>query len=287
LFLYLSFFCLLYLDWKTNDFQNSTPKRVLFEGGSSEFLAVLPMEDLPVNNHCFATPLQNIQTQNHEQKTVSFLTLPSLLLPLSTLPTPASPHAQNHEQKTVSFLTLPSLLLPLSTLPTPASPHAQNHEQKTVSFLTLPSLLLPLSTLPTSASPHFPNLSFSTNLSEEFNENSNLIDDCMLKTKTKTKEAKFVCEVCQKSFTQKGGLVNHRRIHTGEKPYKCDHCVKRFTQKCNLTRHLRIHTGEKPYQCQFPTCHKRFNRKWGLEIHTRTHKNYNNTQVLKKCIVVD
>jgi len=256
LFLYLSFFCLLYLDWKTNDFQNSTPKRVLFEGGSSEFLAVLPMEDLPVNNHCFATPLQNIQTQNHEQKTVSFLTLPSLLLPLSTLPTPASPHAQNHEQKTVSFLTLPSLLLPLSTLPT-------------------------------SASPHFPNLSFSTNLSEEFNENSNLIDDCMLKTKTKTKEAKFVCEVCQKSFTQKGGLVNHRRIHTGEKPYKCDHCVKRFTQKCNLTRHLRIHTGEKPYQCQFPTCHKRFNRKWGLEIHTRTHKNYNNTQVLKKCIVVD
>lgn len=84
-------------------------------------------------------------------------------------------------------------------------------------------------------------------------------------------QRRFTCELCGKHFTQKGGLLNHSRIHTGARPFKCQECGRGFTQKCNLTRHNRIHTGEKPFECHL--CYRRFNRKWGLVVHLRAHQN--------------
>ena len=53
----------------------------------------------------------------------------------------------------------------------------------------------------------------------------------------------YFCTVCDKRFTQKGHLNQHKQLHTGEKSYSCTQCEKRFTFQESLKRHMNVHSN--------------------------------------------
>ncbi|EHB12229.1 Zinc finger protein with KRAB and SCAN domains 3 [Heterocephalus glaber] len=57
----------------------------------------------------------------------------------------------------------------------------------------------------------------------------------------------YKCNECERSFTQKIGLIEHQKIHTGDKSYQCDACGKGFTRTSYFTQHQRSHVGKKNF----------------------------------------
>ena len=58
------------------------------------------------------------------------------------------------------------------------------------------------------------------------------------------KDKKYLCNICDETFTQKGYLRTHKdSVHEGKK-YPCNICDKHFTEKGHLRRHKdSIHEG--------------------------------------------
>lgn len=79
----------------------------------------------------------------------------------------------------------------------------------------------------------------------------------------------YLCPDCGKGFSNKYGLKQHQRVHTGEKPHSCPHCPKSFAHVGQLNVHLRTHTGEKPYLCTH--CGDSFRQSGDLKRHERKH----------------
>lgn len=65
-----------------------------------------------------------------------------------------------------------------------------------------------------------------------------------------------------RSFTRCSGFA-------GERPFHCNQCGASFTQKGNLLRHIKLHSGEKPFKCPF--CNYACRRRDALTGHLRTH----------------
>uniref|UniRef100_UPI00398E5A66 zinc finger protein Aiolos-like isoform X2 n=1 Tax=Pristiophorus japonicus TaxID=55135 RepID=UPI00398E5A66 len=78
-------------------------------------------------------------------------------------------------------------------------------------------------------------------------------------------ERPFHCNQCGASFTQKGNLLRHAKLHTGEKPFKCHLCNYACRRRDALAGHLRTHSIDKPYKCSF--CGRSYKQRSSLEEH--------------------
>lgn len=84
-------------------------------------------------------------------------------------------------------------------------------------------------------------------------------------------EAKFICDECQRPFTQLEYLNCHiRRRHSKVKPYSCTFCTKSFAFTHDLSLHLTVHTGNKKHIC--PVCDASFTKAWSLKQHMMQHE---------------
>ena len=79
------------------------------------------------------------------------------------------------------------------------------------------------------------------------------------------------CSLCGKLFGTRGTLNNHMLSHSKELPHKCSICGKGFKLRGALQIHLRVHTGERPYTCYL--CSRSFTQSSSLATHMNIHNN--------------
>ncbi|CAI5789562.1 DNA-binding protein Ikaros isoform X5 [Podarcis lilfordi] len=91
-------------------------------------------------------------------------------------------------------------------------------------------------------------------------------------------ERPFHCNQCGASFTQKGNLLRHIKLHSGEKPFKCHLCNYACRRRDALTGHLRTHSVGKPHKCGY--CGRSYKQRSSLEEHKERCHNYLQTMSL-------
>lgn len=80
---------------------------------------------------------------------------------------------------------------------------------------------------------------------------------------------KFACSFCEQRFKNKQYLKDHiAAIHTGAKDFVCDVCDKSFARKRGLVQHYWQHKEDKRFKCHM--CSLQFNQKVTWKGHMRS-----------------
>ncbi|XP_062423926.1 DNA-binding protein Ikaros isoform X4 [Rhea pennata] len=95
-------------------------------------------------------------------------------------------------------------------------------------------------------------------------------------------ERPFQCNQCGASFTQKGNLLRHIKLHSGEKPFKCHLCNYACRRRDALTGHLRTHSVGKPHKCGY--CGRSYKQRSSLEEHKERCHNYLQTMSISSSL---
>ncbi|XP_044742004.1 zinc finger and SCAN domain-containing protein 2-like [Chrysoperla carnea] len=118
-----------------------------------------------------------------------------------------------------------------------------------------------------------------TSLEKQFSRTNDSIDGGSV-------EKRFQCDVCEKKFTVKSSLaehkrihtakrsvIEHKRIHTGEKPFSCEICGRAFTQNSTLLNHKRYHYAREKVKETFSCviCGEKFGDRPSFVRHNHTH----------------
>ncbi|XP_076101242.1 uncharacterized protein LOC143071046 [Mytilus galloprovincialis] len=104
-------------------------------------------------------------------------------------------------------------------------------------------------------------------------ENQDQTEEQVVKRREKNRGVgkDFKCDSCRKTFSSKGNLKTHEKIHEDEKPFKCDFngCGKAFRSNESLRRHRLSHMGIKPFECSI--CKNKFASNVSLQEHISRH----------------
>lgn len=87
-----------------------------------------------------------------------------------------------------------------------------------------------------------------------------------------TGRKKHACDLCDKSFSKRTELRNHKSIDHGEIEFLCrfDSCGRSFPCRAKLDNHMQIHTG---FKCVVSGCSSILTSRNELKIHYRTIHN--------------
>ncbi|XP_048886033.1 zinc finger and SCAN domain-containing protein 12-like isoform X1 [Brienomyrus brachyistius] len=80
----------------------------------------------------------------------------------------------------------------------------------------------------------------------------------------------YLCTECGKNYSSQESFRAHLLMHKGERPFKCQRCDKSYGLKRDLKEHEVLHTGERPFVCDI--CGKAFARRPSLRIHREAHR---------------
>ena len=88
--------------------------------------------------------------------------------------------------------------------------------------------------------------------------------------KIHTREKPFVCQICDKTFSQKVNLVRHQATHSDVRNFKCSVCPEGrfFKTKDQLSHHMKFHYEPK-FSCSH--CHYKAHTKSNLSQHEKSH----------------